>query len=131
MRVALCVSKDNGMLFCNKRQSIDKKIIDDILNITDKIYITKFSEKMISSFTDKYIVCDDIREIDEAVYFIENIDISEYLEKIDTIYLYHWNREYPSDFFFDADLSLYKRENKVDFKGDAHDKITKEIFIKK
>ena len=37
--------------------------------------------------------------------FVENLPITPYLDKIDTLYLFKWNRVYPNDFareFFSA-----------------------------
>ena len=47
------------------------------------------------------------------------------------IVLYHWNRSYPGDFFFDIDVTkawhcVFTRS----FAGSSHDKITEEVYEK-
>ena len=54
-----------------------------------------------------------------------------YLPRIRSITLYHWNRSYPGDSFFDIPLDsphwkLLERQNMT---GHSHEKITKERYI--
>ena len=41
--------------------------------------------------------------------------------------LCHWNRDYPADVFFEVDLSKWRLEERKDFSGYSHEKITKEL----
>ncbi len=129
MKCIVCVSKNNGMLFNNRRQSRDITIIEDILkNIgTSKLYINEFSKGLFyeKSFVDKDFL-DNAENNDFC--FVENIDLTNYKDKIDTLIIYRWNRDYPADFFFELDLSSWKLKSKCDFSGNSHPKITKEVY---
>jgi hypothetical protein len=64
--------------------------------------------------------------------FVENRALALYVDRIDELVIYHWNRKYPTDTFFDIDLkkSGFILVSAEDFAGYSHDKITKEIFKK-
>ena len=51
-----------------------------------------------------------------------------YEGKITEIVLYKWNRDYPADVIFEVDLSKWRLEERKDFSGYSHEKITKEIY---
>ena len=56
--------------------------------------------------------------------------INNYIEKIDNIIIYKWNRIYPSDLYFDIDIKngQWKLIETEEFQGSSHEKITKEIY---
>ena len=64
--------------------------------------------------------------------FVEDVMIGDYLDKINRITVYHWNRHYPSDVKLDIDIKKcgYKPIHILDFPGKSHEKITKEVFEK-
>ena len=48
------------------------------------------------------------------------------------VYLYKWNRKYPSDVKFPKDmLNDFKLEGSTDFEGNSHEKITEERYVRK
>ena len=49
---------------------------------------------------------------------------------IDEIILYKWNRVYPTDFYFDINLSTWNLTQVTEFKGNSHERITKEVYKK-
>lgn len=63
--------------------------------------------------------------------FAEGTPLAPVLDKAERIILYHWNRIYPADTFFDIDLSdgwvLAESES---FSGKSHEEITKEVYIR-
>ena len=61
---------------------------------------------------------------------MEDCELAPYLEKIEQIIVYRWNREYPSDRKIDIDLKKWKRNSKRDFEGSSHKKITEEVLGK-
>ena len=127
MNIIACIDDNKGQLFNGRRQSKDIQVISKILNITEgkNLLINSFSEKL---FEEKAIVNVDFLECagEGDFCFIENVSASEYIEKIDKVYLFKWNRKYPSDMVFDLkDRQLIYSE---DFKGNSHDKITKEVY---
>ena len=136
MQVIVCVDDNGGMLFNSRRQSRDRVLISDILSeLGDKkIRITSFSQLLFEDFADRYIIDDNgFKDCsDEDVCFVENIDVTPYLDKINRITVYRWNRRYPGDFFFTVDLEKagFMKRSSYEFEGYSHDKITREIFEK-
>ena len=59
--------------------------------------------------------------------FVEGENLAGYEGKITEIVLYKWNRDYPADVFFEVDLSKWRLEERKDFSGYSHEKITKEL----
>lgn len=136
MQIIVCVDDKGGMLFNSRRQSRDRALISDILSeLGDKkIHITSFSQLLFEDFADRYVIEDDGVQglIGDEVCFVENIDVTPYLDKIDRITVYRWNRRYPGDFFFTVDLEKegFVKKSCYEFEGYSHEKITREIFEK-
>lgn len=64
----------------------------------------------------------------EDFCFVEGENLTGYEGKITEIVLYRWNRDYPADLFFEVDLSKWKLEERKEFSGYSHEKITREIY---
>lgn len=130
MDVIVCLDDRNGMLFHGRRQSRDRKVIEDIqVHLEGKRFcILPFSQKLFSP-GDAVI----INGLDSAgpgdLCFVEDRPLSPYFSQIQRLIIYRWNRHYPGDLFFDIDVSqegtLVSRE---EFPGYSHEKITKEIY---
>ena len=132
MIIAVCTDDNNGMLFNNRRQSRDMLLIEDLIKYANanKILINEFSKSLFADYENNILISDtflsDANEND--ICFVENVDLNEYKDKINTLIIYKWNRVYPSDFCFNLDLSNYKLIETKDFKGNSHEKITREIY---
>ena len=131
MRIIICLDDNNGMLFNNRRQGKDKKVIEDIGRLISehKLYINEFSREL---FKDQDVVIqDNFLEIcaEEDYCFVENVDLSKFKEKISSIIIYRWNRTYPYDMCFNTQLlSSYRLNSVYEFVGNSHDKIRREIY---
>ena len=131
MTTAICIDDNNGMLFFGKRQSRDKAVIADFMKSAGggKAYIKEFSAKL---FEGQNVSVDNncLKNAGEKDYcFIENEDITPYAAKINKIILYKWNRDYPYDMQFKMPGG-FKLQSSTEFKGNSHDKITKEVYVK-
>ena len=130
MKIIICVDDDNGMLFNNRRQSRDRNVIEKIYEITkgQNLWITEFSSSL---FDERATVDEDMLEKAEAddFCFIENLSLLPYKNKIDTLYLFKWNRRYPSDVKFDFILDGFNLVQTEYFAGNSHEKITLEVYI--
>ena len=63
--------------------------------------------------------------------FVEGESLLPYEEKIESIVLFKWNRDYPSDKKADIDLSNgWVLTQAEDFAGSSHEKKTMEIYKK-
>ncbi len=134
MTVIVCIDNARGMLFNKRRQSKDEYLIDDIRRLANgkMVYISPFSEKLLNRYSLPFKALDnplDGRERDDIV-FIENIPLKEYIEDIDRLIVYKWNRDYPADLYLDIDTKNdgFKIKSRREFAGKSHEKITREDY---
>ena len=134
MTVIICIDDRGGMLFMKRRLSKDRLLIEDVSKMTENavLYISDFSESLFAD-SDISALCvpnplESAGEDDFA--FIENLTLSESIEKIDRLVIYKWNRRYPFDFALDIvpEKQGFRLIESYDFKGYSHDNITKEIY---
>lgn len=135
MIVMVCVDDSLGMLFNNRRQSRDKVLISKIIEMSNisKLWINEFSRPLFDSFESQImLINDDFLEVaGKGDYcFVENCSLSPYIDKVEKLIVFKWNREYPSDFSLDIDLSQWSIISTTDFKGNSHEKITMEVYKK-
>ncbi len=134
MRVVVCVDTAGGMLFNHRRQSRDRVLLADLLETAKggTLYIHPFSEKLLAgmpvSVSDTFLA--DAGPGDTC--FVEHCSFAPYLDKIDEIVIYQWNRLYPSDFSLDTRPLAhgYRLVETTDFPGSSHENITKERYQK-
>ena len=136
MNVIICIDDNQGMLFNKRRQSKDAKVIEDIMGLTDELWISPFSEKL---FEDEdirtnaiiQVVDDALNHAGTGAYcFVEDEKLLPYQNDIEQLIVYQWNRKYPSDFKLDLNLNEWKLIETMDFSGKSHEKITREIYLK-
>ena len=135
IKVALVIDDKGGVMFNKRRQSRDKLLIKDLCDKTKTfIYISPYSSLLFEDFTDRIkIVNDPLSECpDGECAFVEGLPISGYLEDIDELIIYSWNKIYPSDVKLDLNPESrgFKLSAKYDFVGNSHDKITKGTYKK-
>ena len=125
MIAIVTIDDNNGMMFNKRRQSKDIRLIERILDIagTNRIWVSEYSSQLFDTSKDNIIVDNSYTEAQAQDYcFVDNIS---------KIYVYKWNRKYPSDVTFPAAmLDNYQLENVSEFEGNSHDKITEEIYIR-
>lgn len=136
MKVIVVLDDNLGMMFNHRRQSRDKTLINDVVDTIgdDKLFIDKYSEPLFAnSSCNRIISSQPLSDAGSSDYcFIENKHLSEYIDSIDTLIIYRWNRNYPHDFDFDINLqeqNFILNETK-EFQGSSHEKITKEVYTK-
>lgn len=135
----IAIDDNNGMLFNNRRQSQDRLMRENLLAHcgTSKLWITEYSKKLFLSQEDgnlpsNIMVDDDFWSKAESSdhCFVEKDNLSQWMDKLDTLVIYKWNRDYPADYFFDFSVidDNWKRFSVNKFKGSSHDKITREVW---
>ena len=131
MQVIITVENRNGMLFNHRRVSRDQKVSERILAYCKekKLWMNAYSAKLFEN-NPPICVSETFLEQKDAICFVEDQDVTPYLPEIDTIILFHWNRDYPADLFFTVDLSEWNRIHQEEFAGKSHDKITMEVYKK-
>ena len=133
VKVIICIDDEGGMLFNGRRQSRDPVVSDDIISsIGDKrLLISPFSEKLFPN-EKRVKICKNplSRAKSEDFCFIENLPLLPYIDEINTVIVYKWNRLYPTDKFLDIPLSdgSFKLCETSEMVGVSHEKITKEIY---
>ena len=136
MTVFLCIDDRGGMLFNKRRQSRDSKLIADVCETVGDgiLYVSDFSEMLFSESECSVISIPAPLGMakKDGFVFVENFHIGDFLENIDTLIIYKWNKKYPYDFSLDVipEQCGYTLTEKFDFCGSSHEKITKEIYKK-
>lgn len=137
MKLIVCVDDRMGMMFNKRRQSKDEKVREDILSMLDegqKLFVSPYTAKQfLPEEQEKVYVSETFlsEATGEDICFIEDSDVSELEDKIESIVLYRWNRHYPSDRYFTLDLSNYELISSFDFVGNSHPEMLKEEYQKK
>ena len=133
MKVMVCLDDDNGMLFNGRRQSRDRLLREDMINLLQgaRLWMNEYSAKQFEEGPEESIIADEkfLEKANENDYcFVEDRKLLLYEPAIRELILYRWNRKYPADMFFDIDLSHWELVNRTEFPGSSHVKITKEIY---
>ena len=134
MKVIVCLDDKGGMFFNNRRQSRDRVLNADVVSTVSghRLLASPYS-KMLFEGSDAALECrDDFLEIanNDDYCFVEDRALSRFAGAIDEIIIYRWNRRYPTDLFFDLDVSAlgFEKVETTEFEGSSHEKITKETF---
>lgn len=135
MNIIVCLDDKNGMMFNKRRQSQDRILRANIREeVKDKfIFMNNYSYKLYKDIDNGNIkVCEEYLDECESNDFclVEDKLLNNYINKINTITIYKWNRIYPADLYFDINLNDNSWEliNEEDFEGSSHEKITKKIY---
>lgn len=131
MKLFICLDDKNGMMFNSRRQSRDKiltaRILDTVGN--EKLFVLPYSEKLFKD-AENIVVSenpfDDAGESGFCFFEGEVDDISAVTE----LYIFYWNREYPSDvrFGFVPENEGFVLVQTEDFEGSSHENITLKSF---
>lgn len=131
MNIIICLDDKNGIQFNKRRQSRDSVICDRILSITKggALWMSQYSAKMFLS-SNVNVDAEFLNLANDGDYcFVENDDFMRYLDKLEKVIVYRWNRVYPSDKKVATDFLNEKQLNSsIDFKGSSHERITEEIY---
>lgn len=136
MKVIVMLDDANGMMFNKRRQSQDSVLRKDILSDSKDVtlWMNEYSSAQFTEDSANISVSEDFlsKASDIDYCFVENIHLSSYIEKVNEIVVYRWNRMYPSDFKFDIQLEepMWSMVSTIDFVGSSHDKITKEVWMR-
>lgn len=132
MKVIVCIDDKDGMLFANRRQSRDRELIKDVLAMCDnsKLWITPYSLSLFEGEEDRVIVDEQMLDKAESedYCFVETKELATYEDTIEQLIVYHWNRVYPADRYFDIEYQTWKLMETKEIEGYSHEKITKEIY---
>lgn len=133
MNIAVCLDDKNGMLFCGRRQSKDRYLRQQLLQLAqpDALWMNSFSAKQFEEGDAIGVAEDFLEHAPQGSWcFVENTDVLPYKEKIERIAIYRWNRLYPSDVKFPVEALCdgWQLVSTRTFPGYSHEEITEEIY---
>ena len=139
LKIILCTDKVGGMMFNNRRVSRDSAVYADIMKTVrgEVLYIKPYSEKLFLPLAEKYgmpkVIPDPLKVAKDGEWcFIEDEDISPVIDKVESILIYNWNRNYPYELKFDTQVlnDLFRLSGRDKFEGTSHEEIIRELYRK-
>ena len=135
MRIIVCLDDKNGMLFGTRRQSKDRSLRQDILEMTKNagLWMNAYSAGQFTEEAPQIRVSEDFLE--EAGpgdwCFVENVPVKCLTDRVEQVVIYRWNRVYPATARFPVELfsDRWKLAERRDFPGYSHETITKEVYV--
>lgn len=132
MHLIFCVDDRDGLLFCDRRLSRDRKLYEHILQLTAgrSLWMSPYSGKLFSNGTVR-IDPDFQQKAAQGDYcFLETLPVPEIYDQCESVILYHWNRVYPATVKFPRTLlENMHLDATEEFPGSSHEKITMERYI--
>ena len=128
MKLIVCLDDKNGMMFNNRRQSRDRVLFENMLELCkgETLYTNEYSKVL---FPENSVeICEDFNALENGVIFAENFMVDE--NKITEIVIYKWNKVYPADTYFNIDLNGWNLAEITHFTGSSHEKITRERYVR-
>ena len=132
MIAVVCVDDRGGMLFNRRRQSQDRVLRGDLLAQAAgrPVWMNGYSLGQFGPETGDLRTAEDC--LDRAgkgeLCFVETTDPAPWLERMEGLVLYRWNRRYPADLRFTLPLEGWTPVRREEFAGSSHEKITKEVY---
>ena len=134
MKLIVCLSEGNGMMFNNRRQSRDRVLIADMVrHVGDTtLWVSPYSAPLFGESCPSLRVAPNPAAAAEKddYCFIEDTPLPQSLEDTSELLIYRWNRLSPADVRFTCDTSAFSLTKSDEFVGSSHDNITKEIWKK-
>ena len=120
------------MAFHHRRQSQDRAVRADILQMCGDtgLWVTAYTAQQFDMEQQSRLKVVNSFEDAEEFCFIEDETAETYMSDAEKIILYHWNRRYPSDTRITLPMVGWKCEERTEFSGYSHEKITKEVYIR-
>ncbi len=135
MIAVICIDDAYGMQFNGRRQSRDRVLLEDLMQMVgadQKLWIAPCSASLFKNYEDRICVDENFLTAAEsgAYCFVEDRGIEAHLANLEGIVLYRWNRDYPADLRLDfrPDAQGWNLCAVTEFVGSSHEKITKEEY---
>ena len=136
MNVIVCIDEAGGMLFNGRRQSKDKCLRQKARELaqSEPLWMNSYTASQFAEDGYEVVVDEDFlsNAPENAWCFVENRDLLPWIQNIQQVAVYHWNRRYPSDVKFPMDVlrSQWKRISVKEFAGNSHERITEEVYTR-
>lgn len=131
MRLIVTLDEHGGMLFNRRRQSRDRVLAENVLRMTEqaRLVVSPYSAPLFASHPALVVAEDPLTAAEKGDFcFLEEQSPRGRMALFSRVVIYKWNRHYPADVFFDADLSEFSLIETEEFEGFSHKKITKEVY---
>ena len=130
----ICVDDNWGMAFAGRRQSADRAVRADMLAEAagSRLWMNGYSRRQFDeSGKAELLTAEDF--LDRAgpgeFCLVEDRPLLPWLDRMEGLVLYRWDRVYPADQRLDLDLARdFRLVSARDFAGHAHEIITKEVY---
>ena len=136
MKLIFCTDERGGMAFNKRRVSRDKLMIADLAEYVgdEIIYAEPYSEELFSG-TPLNLICSSSpeRSAEEGEFvFLETRSPKEAAQDAEELIIYNWQRRYPFDtaMGFRPEELGFKLKSRLEFKGNSHDLIIREVYFK-
>lgn len=140
MNLILTVDDKGGLAFNKRRQSRDKSVISDAIKLAErencKLVCSQYSIELFDGFDfePEILSLDEVpmKAYSDLIYFLESQSLESFVN-FDKVIVYKWNRVYPADVKVNLDqlLADFDLEETVEFEGNSHECITREIWGRK
>lgn len=132
MHIIVCIDRHGGMRFNRRRQSRDAAVCARILQRAagGRLWMSPESLRLFASETPEIRADAAFRDAaqPEDYCFVEDPALLPRKEEIETLILYHWNRDYPADTYFPLSLDDFTLAEQTEFAGRSHERITEEVY---
>ena len=133
MILIVCTDARGGMRFGGRRLSRDRAVTARILERTagKKLWIAGCSAALFDGAP--VTVSEQLLALaGEGEYcFVEDRAVAPWLDRIEGVVRYNWNRAYPADLHLDLPLpGVFRLQQTAQFAGYSHDEITEEVFVR-
>ena len=131
----VCVDDSWGMAFGGRRQSMDRAVRADILAAAAgrRLWMSGYTRRQFDESGDaELLTAEDF--LDRAgpgeLCFVEGRPLLPWLERLEGLVLYRWNRRYPADVYLDIRPQPpgWRLVSREEFSGSSHPRITKEVY---
>ena len=134
MIAAVTVDNHMGTMFNYRRQSRDREVIRDLMETAAgrPVWIGRRSRLLFEDREGDVRVSDDFLSLagEGEICFVEGQKLADCGDRIESVIVYHWNRDYPYDRVLDLDLSEFTRVESKEFEGYSHECILREVYVK-
>ncbi len=131
--ILVAVDDNMGMMFNQRRQSMDRILRQKILKLTQghRLWMNGYSASQFHEDEKNNIVIDE--------NFLQNACFPDYCfvehglpdeQDVNRIILFRWNQSYPSDVSFTYPLKSWRKIEAEDFQGYSHRNITMEVYVR-
>lgn len=136
MTIIVCLDDNNGMCFNHRRQSRDLHLCQRVAEISSDsvLWMRAYSQRLFEGLRVDIRV--DPQFLEKAgkgeCCFVEEQDVTPFLDNAEKVIIFRWNRVYPADMKFPIHLLADKwtKTEVSTFPGKSHQQITQEVYLR-